>query len=113
VTPAGSSCDETICLNDFLATAAAIAGVEKTDEMGPDSHNILALYQGGQRDEHPPVIHHDFDGGMETVNVIGEYPEVAAALERVFKAQVMQGRSTLGPDEKNVEDVDWMLPFSK
>ncbi|MDF7800403.1 sulfatase-like hydrolase/transferase [Pontiellaceae bacterium B1224] len=63
VTPAGSTCDETICLNDFMATAAAIAGVKLTDEMGPDSHNILPLYQGKERNAHPAVIHHDFDGG--------------------------------------------------
>jgi arylsulfatase A-like enzyme len=63
VTPAGSTCADTICLNDFMATAAAIAGVELEDDMGPDSHNILELYKGGTRDEHPPIIHHDFDGG--------------------------------------------------
>ncbi len=63
VTPPESSCDETICRNDFFATVAAVVGTELTDEMGPDSHNILPLYQGKERAVHPSIIHHDFDGG--------------------------------------------------
>ncbi|MGZ0708881.1 sulfatase family protein [Coraliomargarita sp. W4R53] len=63
-TPAGSVCEETICLNDLLATAAAIAGVELAPEAGPDSHNILPLYLGKARIDAPAVIHHDFDGGF-------------------------------------------------
>ncbi|WP_372808845.1 arylsulfatase [Pontiella sp.] len=61
-TPKGSSCDATICLNDFMATAAAIAGVGLAENAGPDSNNILPLYLGQARAEEPAVIHHDFDG---------------------------------------------------
>lgn len=63
VTPAGSSCDETIGLNDFMATIAPIAGVEMDPSMGPDSHNIGELLLGGKRKASPAVIHHDFNGG--------------------------------------------------
>lgn len=62
-TPPGSTCNATICLNDFMATAAALTGAELTDNMAVDSHNILPLFQGKTRAEDPPLIHHDFDGG--------------------------------------------------
>lgn len=63
VTPAGSTCDEVIGLNDFMATAAAISGVKLADHMAPDSNNILALYKGEERAQRPAVIHHDYVGG--------------------------------------------------
>ncbi|CAA6691677.1 MULTISPECIES: arylsulfatase [unclassified Lentimonas] len=143
VTPAGSSNDTPICLNDFLATSAAIAGVKLDENTGPDSHNILPLYEGKERAENPAVIHHDFDGGYairrgdwklvfqldrknktftrelynmsddvkETTDVLASSPEVAAQLEALFKNQVRAGRSTPGPQQANVEDPDWLLPF--
>jgi arylsulfatase A-like enzyme len=143
VTPAGSSNDATICLNDFLATAAAIAGAEVDENTGPDSHNILPLYEGKTRAENPAVIHHDFDGGyairrgdwklvfqldrknktftrelynikedrMETTDVLASSPEIAAQLEALFESQVSQGRSTPGPQQANLDDPDWLLPF--
>jgi arylsulfatase A-like enzyme len=61
-TPAGSHCDALICLNDFIATAADIAGVTLAENAGPDSHSILPLYFGQNRTEAFPLIHHDFDG---------------------------------------------------
>ncbi len=142
-TPKGSSCDATICLNDFMATAAEIAGVQLDENAGPDSHNILPLYQGKNRAEDPAVIHHDFDGGYairrgdwkliflynrktktftrelynvkedikETRDLVSQHPEVVTELSRLFEAQVKNGRSTPGPQQKNLEDPDWMLPF--
>ncbi|VGO18330.1 sulfatase family protein [Pontiella sulfatireligans] len=142
-TPKGSSCDETICLNDFMATAAEVAGVKLNENAGPDSNNILPLYQGKTRAEDPAVIHHDFDGGYairrgdwkliflynrkantfkrelynlkadvkETANIIEQHSEVASELAELFETQVKQGRSTPGPQQSNIEDPDWMLPF--
>ena len=62
-TPAGSTCSETICLNDFMSTSAEIAGVKLSDDMAVDSHSLLKLYEGGRREVVPPVIQSDFDGG--------------------------------------------------
>ncbi len=50
---AGSRSDELICLVDFLATAAAIVGVELPREAGPDSFNILPALLGDT--SHKPV----------------------------------------------------------
>ncbi|MDF7823539.1 arylsulfatase [Pontiellaceae bacterium B12227] len=143
VTPKGSTCDATICLNDFMATAAALTGAELKDHMAVDSNNILPLYQGKTRPEDPAVIHHDFDGGFairrgdwklvftlnrktktftqelynltddikETKDLITQHPEVARELAELFKTQVKRGRSTPGPQQTNLEDPDWMLPF--
>lgn len=142
-TPAGSVCNETICLNDFMATVAEIVGVKLSDTMAVDSHNILPLYQGKSRADSPAVIHHDFDGGYairkgewklifnfnrksqiftrelynlkqdlkETKDVIGAHPEVAQSLAELFEQQVKQGRSTPGPQQANLEDPGWKLPF--
>lgn len=49
----GSRSDELICLVDFMATAAAVAGVELPSEAGPDSCNILPALLGNAG--HKPV----------------------------------------------------------
>jgi arylsulfatase A len=64
ITPAQSSCDECICLTDFMATAAALSGYSLPNNAAVDSYNILNLYKGGKRKVIPPVIHHSFDGGF-------------------------------------------------
>lgn len=63
VITAGSSCGETIGLNDFMATAAEISGAQLSETMAVDSHNILPLYLGKSRAEQPAIIHRDFSGG--------------------------------------------------
>jgi arylsulfatase A-like enzyme len=50
---AGSRSDEVICLVDFLATAAAITGVELPRNAGPDSFNVLPALFG--ETSHKPV----------------------------------------------------------
>lgn len=50
---AGSRSDELICLVDFLATAAAIVGVDLPRDAGPDSFNILPALLG--ETTHTPV----------------------------------------------------------
>ena len=39
--PSGTVCSETVCLNDLLATVAAIKGLELPDDAGEDSFNML------------------------------------------------------------------------
>jgi arylsulfatase A-like enzyme len=61
----GSRCDQTICLVDFFATAAEIAGAGIPKGAAQDSFSLLSLMQGKswarQRD---PVIHHSAGGAF-------------------------------------------------
>ncbi len=58
---AGSKSGETICLTDFFATAAAVAGAKLPPDAAEDSFSLLPLLEGKSwtRD---PVIHHSANG---------------------------------------------------
>ena len=60
---AGSRNGEPMCLTDFMATAAEIAGVELPPDAGEDSFSILPLLEG-RRPARPraPVVHHSANG---------------------------------------------------
>ncbi len=61
--PAGSTCDDTVCLTDFMATAAHIVGTKLPGDAGEDSFNILPHMCGEQNPpQRPPVIHHSVEG---------------------------------------------------
>jgi arylsulfatase A-like enzyme len=47
--PAGARSSELICLVDFMATAAAAAGIELPRDAGPDSFNVLPALLGRSR----------------------------------------------------------------
>lgn len=59
----GSTCDETICLTDVLATVAAATGREVPDDGAEDSYDLtpLLLRPGGDW-ERAPVVHHSAQG---------------------------------------------------
>jgi arylsulfatase A len=63
--PAGSSCADTICLTDLMATCAAILGVPLPADAGEDSVNILpdllATAPGPLREA---TVHHSIDGSF-------------------------------------------------
>ena len=59
---AGSRSDETICLTDYFATAAEIAGKELPADAAEDSFSILPLLQGKGDWERAPVVHHSANG---------------------------------------------------
>ena len=59
-----SSSDETICLNDFMATVAAMLGEELDENTAEDSYNMLPALQG-QLDSSPireATVHHSVRG---------------------------------------------------
>jgi arylsulfatase A-like enzyme len=64
VTPAGSSCEEPISLNDFMATMADLTDYDLPVNAAEDSFSILPLYQGKSAGEHPALIHHGFWGSF-------------------------------------------------
>jgi len=63
-TPAGSTCSETICHTDLLATLAAIVGEKLSDDAGEDSFNLLPLFLGKASDNpiREATVHHSGDG---------------------------------------------------
>ena len=56
----GTTCDETICLADLMATSAAIVGADVPADAGEDSYNILPALLGEQLDApiREAVVHH-------------------------------------------------------
>jgi len=63
VVEAGSRTDKTICLTDFLATAAEIAGADGGPNAAEDSYSFLSLLHGDESDwARPPVVHHSVSG---------------------------------------------------
>lgn len=59
-----STCAETICHTNLMATTAAILGAKLPDDAAEDSFSILPLLLGDKRDEptHPAVVHHSSGG---------------------------------------------------
>jgi arylsulfatase A-like enzyme len=61
---AGTTCDQTICLTDLLATCAALVGAKLPEDAGEDSYNILPSLLGQQIDQpiREAVVHHSGQG---------------------------------------------------
>ncbi len=60
---AGTLCEQTICLTDFLATCAEITGYPLPEGAGEDSFSLLPLMKGdGWPVPRAPVIHHSSEG---------------------------------------------------
>jgi len=62
--PAGTTSDETLCLTDFMATAAAIVGAELPEEAAEDSYNMLPALLGKELTQpiRPSIVHHSLGG---------------------------------------------------
>lgn len=62
---AGSTCRETICLSDFMATSAAIAGVKIPDDAAEDSYNILPYFKSRfDKSIREATVHHSINGNF-------------------------------------------------
>lgn len=63
---AKSSCDETICLTDLLATCAAIIGDTLPVNAGEDSFNMLPLFRGETLTKpfRAATVHHSINGSF-------------------------------------------------
>ena len=119
---AGSTCDETIGLNDFIATVADLLNVKLPDTAAEDSFSILPLLTGEKTalPGHPSVVNHDISGRFairkgkwklvsgsnaqlfdldsdpkEGRNLAYSYPEVVKELAGRLKRYKENGRSTL------------------
>jgi arylsulfatase A-like enzyme len=61
---ARSTCDETVCLNDFMATTAELVGESLQDDTAEDSTSLLPLILGKKTQliNHPSLVNHDISG---------------------------------------------------
>jgi arylsulfatase A len=133
---AGSVSDQTICLNDFMATAAELAGVKPPVDAAEDSFSFMPALLGKPAVPHRDgVVHQSASGDLalrqgawklifhtdgrrelfnlgsdlgETKDVLAANRETAASLEAVMKRFIDNGRSTAGPPQAN--DVEVKLP---
>ncbi len=58
----GSRTSATICLTDFFATAAEVAGAGLPEKAAEDSFSFLPLLAGGTPERRAPVVHHSANG---------------------------------------------------
>ncbi len=125
----GSVCAETVCLNDVLATCAALVGARLPDDAGEDSVNILPLLLDPDSGPVRQATIHQSTAGLLAIRAgdwklvclgegkrelynlrtdVGETEDVAAreplVVERLLALMhecIDQGRSTPGQPQKN------------
>jgi arylsulfatase A-like enzyme len=124
----GSVCDDTICLNDLMATCAEIVGVKLPDNAGEDSFSILTDLLGTATGPvREATVHQSMRGDLalrqgpwklvflvggkqelynlqddlsETRNVAAEHPDIVARLATRLQQYRDNGRSTAGAPQK-------------
>ncbi len=62
---AGSSCDQTICLVDMMATLAELTGQTYEDNAGEDSYSDLSLWLGGNNPVREYTVSHSLFGNFD------------------------------------------------
>jgi arylsulfatase A-like enzyme len=130
----GSACNDTICLNDLMATCAEILEVKLPDGAGEDSVSILPDLLGtAQGPVREATVHQSHLGDLairqgpwkliflekgghelydlaadlsETRDVVAAHPDVVARLKNLMGKYVANGRSTPGAVQKNGTDVE-------
>jgi arylsulfatase A-like enzyme len=61
----GSTSDQLICLNDVMATCAAVVGASLPDNAAEDSFNMLPAMLGNAREPlRESLVHHDVKGNF-------------------------------------------------
>ncbi len=126
---AGSVCDDTICLNDLMATCAEIVGVKLPDNAGEDSVSILSNLNGtAKAPVREATIHQSYKNDLairqgpwkliflnngkrelynlqtdlgEATDVAQANPEVVNRLTTLMQKYIDDGRSTNGAPQKN------------
>jgi len=63
VIPAGTTCDQPVCLTDLIATCADIVSAKLPDGAGPDSVSMWPLLRGGtDQPTRESLVHHSMSG---------------------------------------------------
>lgn len=126
---AGAVCDDTICLNDLMATCAEIVGAKLPDNAGEDSVSILPDLLGTAKGPvREATIHQDYTGNLairqgpwkliffkngkrelynlqndlsETKDIAEANSDVVKRLTTLMKKYISECRSTVGAPQKN------------
>ncbi len=125
---AGSTCDQTVCLNDFFATCADILDVRLPNDAAEDSFSLLPLFEGKTDKPVREAVVHQAPGGLairrgdwklvfhrsgqrelfnlredisETTDVMAANADVAGSLLRLMQSYIDRGRSAPGPKQAN------------
>lgn len=131
---AGSTCEQTVCLNDLIATCADLVGAQLPPNAGEDSDSILPLLLGGTSPARESMIHQSPTGDLairqgewklicfndgrrelynlkedlsETRDLAADKPEVVERLAARLRLDIENGRST--PGVKQANDFDLSL----
>jgi arylsulfatase A-like enzyme len=125
----GAVCDDTICLNDLMATSAEIVGAKLPDNAGEDSVSILPELLGTAKGPvREATIHQAPNSDLairqgpwkliflkngkrelynlqndlsETKDISEANPDVVKRLTTLMNRYIAEGRSTLGAPQKN------------
>jgi arylsulfatase A len=134
----GTVCDDTVCLNDLLATCAEIVGEKLPDGAGEDSVSILSHLLGTAKGPvREATVHQSAAGDLairqgpwkliffksgnrelynlkddlgETRDVLAANPDVVERLTKLMQQYIDNGRSTPGAPQKN--GISFALPKS-
>jgi arylsulfatase A-like enzyme len=134
----GTVCDDTVCLNDLLATAAEIVGQKVPDGAGEDSVSLLPLLLGTAKEPvREATVHQSMAGDLairqgpwkliffkngkrelynlkddlgETKNVAAENADVVERLTKLMQQYIDNGRSTPGAPQKNAVQISIAAP---
>ena len=134
----GTVSDQTICLNDLLATSAAILDVKLPADAGEDSVSILPALRGTASEPlREATIHQSADRELairqgrwklvlsgkqaarlydlstdlgETRDLAGEHREIVARLTALTRRFIEDGRSTPGAKQPVDPRVKWPVP---
>ncbi len=61
----GTICDDTVCLNDLMATCAEVVGARLPDYAGEDSASLVPVLLGtAKAPPHEAVVHHSANGSL-------------------------------------------------
>ena len=132
---AGTVSDQTICLNDLLATCADILGAKLPDHAGEDSFSILpALLGTATQPPRESTLHQSMGGDLairsgpwklvfskkggrelyhlgndigESKDIIAENPETVEKLTARMRRLVEEGRSTPGARQPAEKSANW------
>ena len=134
----GSVSEQTICLNDLIATCADILAIKLPDNAGEDSVSILpALLGTATKPLREAIVHQPYSRQLairqgqwkliigtkgkdelydlkndlsETKNFASESPEIVAKLTALMKRYIAEGRSTPGAKQLAEPRVKWPVP---
>ena len=118
----GSTCEQTVCMNDFMATVADLLDVSLPENAGEDSTSIMKLLTGEvpRLPDHPSVVNHSLGGQFairqgpwklvpkpemqlfdlstdpkESRNVATAHPEIVREMAETLEEYKEGGRSTI------------------